>query len=284
MRFFFRSRKFKIILVVTLVLVTMSAVFALVGGRMAPGANLLASITAPFRSALTSVSNTVSDFFTAYSDGEKLMIENAELEQEINEMRQDIVDYERIKEENEDYKKYLGIKDQHPDFQFAPATIISRDAGDPYQGFTLNKGSLAGISPHDPVITDAGLVGYISEVGLTTSRVTTILSAELSCGALDNRTNDSGVVRGEIELASQGKTRMINLSRSCSVAVGDFAVTSGEGIFPEGLLIGSVVSIGNDRYNTSIYADIKPFVDFEEIKRVMVITKFDGQGGIYPRN
>ena len=282
MRFFFRSRKFKIILAVTLALITASAVFALIGGRMAPGANLAASVTAPFRSLITSISDSVSEFFTAHSEGEKLMMENAELEQEINEMHREIAEYERIKEENEELKKYLELKDANRDFQFASATIISRDAGDPYMGFTINKGSLAGISAHDPVITDAGLVGYISEVGLTTSRVTTVLSAELSCGALDNRTNDSGVVRGEIELASAGKTRMVNLSRSCSVAVGDFAVTSGEGIFPEGLLIGSIVSIGNDRYNTSIYADIKPFVAFEEIKRVMVITEFEGQGGIEP--
>ena len=282
MRFFFRSRQFKIIVAVVVILIAVAAAFALIGGRMTPGADLLASVTAPFRSAATAISETVSDFFTATRDGEKLMMENAELEQELDELREKFVDYEKTKEENEEYKKYLGLKDANPDFQFAPATVISRDPADPYKGFTINKGTLAGVSAYDPVITDAGLVGYISEAGLTTSRVTTLLSAELTCGALNNRTNDSGVIRGEIELAAEGKTKLINLSRSCSVAVGDYVVTSGEGVFPEGLLIGSIVSIGNDRYNTSIYADIKPFVDPDTIKKVMVITEFEGQGGMVP--
>ena len=65
-----------------------------------------------------------------------------------------------------------------------------------------------------------------------------------------------------------------------AVAVGDYVITSGEGIFPEGLLIGLVDNIGVDENNNSIYAEIKPFTELSEIRSVMVITSFDGQGGI----
>ena len=127
-----------------------------------------------------------------------------------------------------------------------------------------------------------GLVGFVSETGLTTSKVVTVLSPELSAGALDNRTNDSGVLSGSAAFASKGRTRFYNLSRSCNIAVGDYVVTSGEGIFPSGLLIGTIQAIGSDKYNTSIYAEIKPFVDLDTVKSVMVITEFDGQGGLDP--
>ena len=56
--------------------------------------------------------------------------------------------------------------------------------------------------------------------------------------------------------------------------------TSGEGIFPEGLLIGTIQSIGSDEYNTSIFAAVKPFADIENLREVMVITSFEGQGGL----
>ena len=105
MRFFFFCRQFKIIVSVVVILIAVAAVFALIGGRMTPGADLLASVTAPFRSAATAISETVSDFFTATRDGEKLMMENAELEQELDELREKFVDYEKTKEENEEYKK-----------------------------------------------------------------------------------------------------------------------------------------------------------------------------------
>lgn len=280
MRFFFRSRQFRIILAIISVIAIASAAFIIAGSRMSPQTDIAGTIAAPFQTVATKISNAVSDFVSAYTDGNSLMLENAELESEINELREQLADYNDIAAQNEFYKNYLGIKESHPDFEFAAATLIAKDAEDPYGGFIINKGSMSDISAYDPVITDAGLVGYITEVGLTTAKVTTILSPELTLGALDNRTGDSGIVVGHSELAGEGLCRFSNLSRSCSVAIGDYVVTSGEGIFPEGILIGSIESVGSDSYNTSIYADIKPFVELSEIRNVMVITSFDGQGGV----
>ena len=282
MRFFFRSRQFKIIAAVFAALIVIAAVTAAVGGRMSPGANIFGTVTAPFRSLASKISGGISSFVEVYTEGEKLNIKNAELETEISELRKKLADYEQAVSENEFYKNYLDIKDANPSFKFMAATLISRDKEDPYKGFIIYKGSVNGVSAHDPVITNEGLVGYIGEVGLTTSKVVTVLSAELTAGALDNRTSDSGVLSGSAELASEGLTKFYNLSRSCNIAVGDYVVTSGEGIFPKGLLIGTVQTIGSDKYNTSIYANVKPFADIDGIRGVMVITEFEGQGGLDP--
>ena len=282
MRFFFRSRQFKIIAAVFAALIVIAAVTAAVGGRMSPGANIFGTVTAPFRSLASKISGGISSFVEVYTEGEKLNIKNAELETEISELRKKLADYEQAVSENEFYKNYLDIKDANPSFKFMAATLISRDKDAPYKGFIINKGSVNGVSAHDPVITNEGLVGYIGEVGLTTSKVVTVLSAELIAGALDNRTSDSGVLSGSAELAGEGLTKFYNLSRSCNIAVGDYVVTSGEGIFPKGLLIGTVQTIGSDKYNTSIYANVKPFADIDGIRGVMVITEFEGQGGLDP--
>lgn len=247
---------------------------------MSPQSDVLGTIAAPFRAAGEKISTSVSDFISAFTEGNEAQLKNAELESEINELREQLKDYEKALSENEFYKDYLEIKDANPDFMFEAATLISRDNQDPYKGFTVNKGSVNGISENDPVITDAGLVGFISEVGLTTSKVSTVLSPDVVMGALDNRTSDSGVLSGSLELAQNGETKLYNLSRSCNVAVGDYVVTSGEGIFPSGLLIGTIQTIGSDEYNTSIYAAVKPFVNIDEIRAVMVITDFEGQGAL----
>lgn len=277
MRFFFRSRQFKIIVAVFAVLVAVSVAFGVIGGRLAPHADIAGTIAAPFEKLATGISNAVSDFSKSYGDGNRLLLENAELRAQLDELRGQLAEYDEAVAENEFYKSYLGIKENNPDFTFAAATVISRDTEDPYGGFVINRGTLNDISLHDPVITDAGLVGYISQVGLTTAKVTTILSPELTVGALDNRSRDSGILTGRLELSGQGLCRFANLSRSCNVAIGDYVVTSGEGIFPDGLLVGTIESIGSDPYNTSIYADIKPFADLGTLREVMVITAFDGQ-------
>lgn len=280
MRFFFRTRQFKIILAVFLVVTIASLTFAIAAHRMSPLSDAAGVITAPFKNAFTAVSNSVKDFFSAYNDGNELMIENSKLQKEINELRKKVADYENTKNQNDFYSKYLGIKEKNPDFTFVPATLISRDKSDKYKGFLINKGSASGVSLYDTVITDAGLVGYITEVGTTTSKVTTVLSPNISLGALDSRTSDSGVVTGDFELAENGQCKMINLSRSSGVAMGDYVMTSGEGIFPDGIMIGSITNIGTDPVNSSIYADIKPLVDFSSIKNVMIITSFEGEGGV----
>ena len=280
MRFFLRSRQFKIIVTIFCAVVLLSLSFVLVGKRMSPQTDIAGTITAPVRNLFTSVSNVVSDVIGNYNSGSKLSLENAQLKAEIDSLRQQIADYESISEQNEFYKEYLGIKENNPDFVLTDATLIARDHDDPYGSFTINKGSASGIAKYDPVITDAGIVGYVTEVGLTSCKVTTILSPDITLGALDNRTQDSGIVTGSLKFATNGMCQFSNLARSCTVAVGDYVITSGEGVFPSGLLVGSVYNIGVDEKNNSIYAEIKPFAEISELRSVMVITSFEGQGGI----
>ncbi|MBR4762112.1 MAG: rod shape-determining protein MreC [Clostridia bacterium] len=277
MRFFFKSRQFKIIVTIVAVILLLTATFGIIGSRMAPQTDIIGSVTQPFRSLVAKISEAINDFDTAYSGGNALMLENAQLTAEIDELRKKVADYDEMAAQNETYKNYLGIKEAHPDFTFASATLIARDSDDPYMGFTINKGSMAGISKYDPVITNSGIVGYVSEVGLTSSKVSTVLDPKITVGAIDKRSGDSGITAGKFELAKEGKLMLKNLARSSSVAIGDYISTSGEGIFPANLLIGSIEYIGTDSINSSIYAEIKPFVDISEIRNVMVITSFDGQ-------
>lgn len=282
MRFFFLSKQFKIIVLIAVALIAISIFCMVLGSRIAPQSDILGTITAPFKSVATFASNSVKDFISAYTEGDELMLKNTELEAEINELRETIVDYEALQKENEFLKNYLEIKEQNPDYKFVPAYKIAGDNQDIYKGFTINKGSVHGISVNDPVITNAGLVGYIDEVGLTTCKVTTVLSPDITLGALGNRTSDSGIVSGAIEFAEKGRTKFYNLSRSCNIAIGDYVVSSGEGIFPEGLLIGEIKAVGSDLYNTSIYAEVEPFANIENIREVMVLTDFEGKGGLDP--
>ena len=280
MRFFFRSRQFKMILTVLIGLIAAAVVCIVIGGKLSPQADIFGTVTAPFRAAFTYISETVKDVSEALSGENETELKNAELETEINDLRDKLADYEKTKAENDFYKNYLEIKEQNPDFKMTKANLISRDLSDPYKGFVINKGSVNGVEQYDPVITESGLVGYVSEAGTTTSKVVTILSPDITLGALDNRTEDSGILSGTLGTAENGYTGLYNLSRSCNVAVGDYVVTSGEGIFPDGLLIGTIRSIGSDEYNTSIFAEVEPFVDMQEIRGVMVITDFEGQGGL----
>ena len=277
MRFFFRSRKFKIALVTVILLVVFSIIANLAGGIIAPQSSFLGAISAPFQKLGSNIAGSVGDFFRKMQNNETIILENSQLTEKINELNQKIADYEKVKSENEYLKNYLEIKDKNPDFVFSSASVIARDSSDIAGGFTIDVGSLDGIKAYDPVITDAGLVGYVSEVGISTSRVKTILDPSVSVGAIDSRSRDYGIIRGTLDLAQNSTTGMFNIQRSSLVAIGDYIVTSGSGVFPDGLLIGKIINVSQEKYTTSLYAEVEPFVDFGKLRQVMVITSFDGK-------
>lgn len=280
MRFFFRSRKFKIALIAVILLIVFSLVANLAGGLISPQSSILGAIAAPFQKIASDISGEVKDFFVKFKNNENIIIENAEKDEEINELNKKIANYETIKAENEFLKDYLEIKDKNPDFKFCAASVIARDSGDIAGGFTVDVGSLDGVKQYDTVITNAGLVGYVSEVGLSTSRVTTILDTSIAVGAIDSRSRDYGVIKGNLDLAKNSLTGMYNIQRSSLVAIGDYIVTSGSGVFPNGILIGKITNISQEKYTTSLYAEIEPFVNLSEIRQVMIITSFDGKSNL----
>ena len=280
MRFFLRTKKFRICLSVIAAVLALCIAVRIIGGVLSPGSGLIGTIIAPFQSLATSIARSVDNLEKKYKDGNELLLENQKLKEENDALRKQSADLDETLRQNEFYKDYLEIKDNNPDFTFSDAKLISVDKDDLYLSFVINKGSAHDIKQYDPVIVGNSLVGYISKVGLTTSKVTTLLSPEIVAGASDSRTGDAGIISGTADFAAQGKIKLYNLSRDCQVAVGDTVVTSGEGLFPQGLLIGTVETIKSDTYTSSLYSSVTPFVDFSNINKVMVITKFEGQGAL----
>lgn len=278
MRFFFRSRKFKILAAVLVALIAVAGLLYLFGETAAPGSSLLETVASPFRSAANWVVDQVGGFFSVFSDRDQLTADNEQLRKDNESLVSELLDYQKAMQENEFLKEYLGIKDTHPDFLMEPASVVARDGADPYGGFTLNKGTLDGIAVFDPVITSGGLVGYVTEVGLSYAKVTTLYSNKIQVAALDRRTADVGLVGGTLDLAAEEKTRMFNLQRTSGVTYGDYIVTAGGGVFPEGLLIGRVSAVRSDPTTVSLIAEIRPAVELKTVQNVMVITYFAGQG------
>jgi len=278
---YFSGRGFKILCGIVGVLLVLSILFVIIGNWIAPQSQLISTITTPFREAGAYVSENISRFFTAIGRLETLEDENNQLREEIRLHREQLLEYEDFKRENEYFKQFLGIKEQHSDFTFQPATVIARETADAASSFSIDVGSRDGVAVNDPVITPDGLVGYISQVGTAMSTVTTVLDPKIRVGALINRTRESGVVGGDTAYMADGCCGLSYLSGSSSVTIGDYVVTSGEGgVFPTGLMIGSVSDVRKDTSNVSLYAVVKTAVDINAVTQVMVITDFEGQGGI----
>lgn len=278
MRFFFRSRKFKILLASVASLLVVVIVVSLLTNVSSPISSFFSTVTAPVQKAFTSISQKFEGFKARLGDNKALQDEIARLEKQNAELVGQLTDMEQTKIENAFYEEYLGIKEDNPEMLFQSGTVVARDAADPYKSFTIDAGLVDGVALYDPVITGAGLVGYITEIAPTYSKVTTVLSPKLKAGGVDSRTNDAGIVSGRGDLAENDRCYLYNLQRNCAVSVDDYIITAGGGVFPKGLVVGKVLNIKQQTKDASLYAEVQSTVDFDNLKEVMVITYFSGQG------
>lgn len=281
MKEIFKGRSFKILIAVLLVLLGIMMYAASRSTEQGFAASLASYITRPIQKLSALISSGVGGFTDQFEDVDEVRAQNELLEKKCRELQAQMVDYESIKAENEELRAISGISERNKDYKFEMATVISRDATDTFNTFIIDRGENHGVSLYDPVITADGLVGYVSQIGPISAKVTTVISSASSVGAVDSSTRDGGVLIGDLELASQGYAKLSYLARDCDVTIGDIVVTSGlGGIFPKDLIIGEVIEIRPEAQDISLYAIIKPSADIEGCTTVFVITEFDGQGAV----
>lgn len=279
MREFFSSKKFKVILAIIALLFGMMLYSASGDGIANIPRNLLEMATVPFQKVGAFLSDTIGGWFSDLAAAGNTVKENEELKQQIAELNQQMVDYEKLKDENAQLKEIAGIKELYPDFEVMPAQVVSRDSADRASSFIIDRGSLHGIAVNDPVITSNGLVGIVTQVGPISARVKTILSPEIDVGAIDIKTDQLGVVSGNYTDAESGKTRMEILSEETTIEEGNMIVTAGSsGIYPQGIPIGTVTKIETETTGITKYAEIEPMEDVTSVTTVQVVTSFLGQG------
>ena len=275
---FFKSTAFKIFAVVSAALLV-GSVFALFSrSGSSPLTSAVSFVFGPITRVSTYVAAKFEDLPISFKSSSALAVQVEELENQVDSLMEQLVDYEQVKHKNNFYQEFLELKEEHNDYEFVEAAIVGRDAADKLGYFTLNKGSAHGISKDDPVIYGEYLVGVVESVTPTQCTVSTILNPKVNVSAYEVRTRDLGYVTSSVALAREGYCQMPGLSSSTSVTAGGIVCTSGVGgKFPRDLIIGTIVDIVDGTVDISASAIIQPGVDFSNITDVFVITSFDGQ-------
>lgn len=276
---FFKSNRFKIIIGIIAILFGMMLYSASSEGVSNIPKNLLSMITSPFQKVTAYISDATGSFLDTFLNASNTASENELLREQVNELNQRLVDYEKLVDENAQLKEIAGIKESYPDFEIANAFITGRDPADRYGSFTIDKGTLHGVALNDPVITSSGLIGYISDISTINARVKTILSPELDVSAYEISSKELGVVAGDVKLGREGLCKMSILSEETVIKQNDMIVTAGSsGKFPKGVPIGKVREVLSETHGITMYATIEPMEKIDEIITVQVITDYPGQG------
>ena len=135
MKEFLKSRLARGLGIVSLFLIGTMIYSATAGGVATIPETLSGIFITPLQSAASAVSDGVSDFFGWLTGGDSVRQELADLQAENAELRQQLVEYDEIKQTNEWYSEILGLHEENPEYTFASGRVISRDPTDYYGNF-----------------------------------------------------------------------------------------------------------------------------------------------------
>ena len=276
MKDFFDTWKFKILVIVAVFLVGIMAYAGANGRLTAAPQELLSVVLTPFQKVTSALSGGAASVWEKYTSIDDVMDRNEQLEAENAELRQQMVDYDRIKAENDAYKALARIQDTNSEASYVSAFVIGRDPLDEFGRFTLDQGSTDGVAVNDAIISDRGyLLGVVVEVDATSCKVMTILHPSFNAAGVISRTRENGIITGSADYAADGQCVLTNLDRATEARKGDQVITTGlGGVFPANLLVGTVQEVVPEQSGKSSSAVILPGADPRTVKHVFIVTEY----------
>lgn len=263
-----KKKPYLLVLVVVIILlavfISFSPVRNLFGVR-----SFLQAVIYPFQFAAVSVWKGVAGFPGAVGNLRNLSKENAQLKNELKNIKPQLIALKGIEIENERLRSVLRFKqNSRYGFRLLSAQVIGRSPTPWFSILEINQGKQAGVKVDKPVIVKEGVVGRVIEVSKYTSKVMLLTDAGSTLAAADARSRDYGLVEGSMG----GRLSMKYVSAGGDISAGDQIITSQISlIFPANLPIGTVTKASKGERDLFYHIEVKPTVDFSKLEEVFII-------------
>lgn len=237
--------------------------------------NGIASVTIiPMQKGINQVGTWLGDISDNFDTLQEVRKENKALQTKVDELITENNNLQEEKYELERLQALYKLDQNYADYEKTGAHVISKDSGNWFSTFTIDKGSHDGIKVDMNVMAGSGLVGIVTKVAPTWSTVRSIIDDSSNVSGMTLTSSDRCMVRGDLSLINEGKIRFEEMENNENkVQVGDQIVTSHiSDKYLQGILIGYISEISVDSNNLTRSGYITPVVDFKNLQEVLVIT------------
>jgi rod shape-determining protein MreC len=222
---------------------------------------------APFRD----IANFFSDTFKAKS-------QVASYRSEVHRLQAELAQAQYAASQNAQLAKEVGLDKSNGIASYRPvaADVIGRDPSLWYATIEVNKGTADGVRQGDPVTGDGALVGQVSVAGSDYSVVTLITDPnQAEAAQVADTKGDSGVLVPAV--GNPNQLVLQYLPKAALIQVGQTVMTVGfrsgglQDLYPPGIPIGTVASVGNDLPNNG-EIQVTPAADLRHLSVVWILT------------
>jgi rod shape-determining protein MreC len=281
------SRQQAIVIILVLALILSWLIFEGTGGPN-PVRDGFSHVLSPIQFTLGRVARPLVQLLGHLHQLGRLQDENEALRLENASLKAEIIRLQEAAIENETLREQLRFRSAVPEYRLLSAEVIGRDPNNLLRHLVIDRGAADGLERGMPVLTDAGLVGRISQVSASSAQVLLLTDSSSSVSALVQRSRASGIVQGYI-----GQELIMRyIPQGETIEPGDIVLSSGlGGNFPKRLVIGQVESVENQDAAMFQEARLIPAVNLQELETVMVLLNFvstevdagDAQSQVAPR-
>ena len=230
---------------------------------------LMIAFTAPFQDLTSRAVKGVRETWRNYFSLVSVAAENQRLTQLLGKAAEDSILQRELDLENNRLRDLLAFQRSLPHPGIA-AQIIAKDPSAWFNTVIIDKGAADGLRKGLPAVTSRGIAGQVVEVSAYQSKLMLIIDRNSAVDALVQRTRSRGIVKG----AARDECYLDYVMHEDDMRVGDGVVSSGfDGVYPKGLLIGTVAAINFQGSDFFKEVRVSPSVDFDTLEEVLVILK-----------
>ncbi len=200
--------------------------------------------------------------------------ENQKLKEEVIKLNSELDKRESL----ESLKKSLNFIGEDYKYETISTEVVAKNDGNWYSSIVIGAGKNQGVKKDSIVINGDGLVGMVYEVSDNYSKAISILDSKSSVSfKLLKEASFKGLITQNTTLENkdtyknEGYVYGYMFDNLYEVLPGDVVVTSGLGIYPEGIPIGEIDKVIEDKNKSMKHVVVKPYANFKNIDDVIVI-------------
>lgn len=271
-------KKYIIIMVIILAIILL-AVFSLTlknDRKLNPVESFLRDTIVYTEKIITYPFNYISNKIRDYNKLKSTKEDNDILETSIDRVSSIETENIELRRQLDELKEELNIDYTLSDYEYLNATVTSRNVGFWYNTITIDKGSYNGVSKDMVVINAKGLIGRVIRTTTFTADIRLITTSDTNNKISVHVSNGDNNLYGLINNYDYGENllEIEGISNTKDVNIGDYVYTSGlGGIFPSGILIGTVTEISTDSYDLAKIIKVTPSADFTDINYVSILKR-----------
>ncbi len=232
---------------------------------------IIVSIASPLQHLVGFTYEKISSSFSHYIFLIGASKENETLKAQIGELKQKLVTADELTQENDRLRALLSLTNP-PKYNSIHAEKIAFGSDQFERTIRINKGNDDGVGIGMPVINPLGLVGQVAEVYASYSNVLLLTDKSSSIDVIVQRTRSRGTLKG----FSSHQLSFEFFSVEEDLQVGDIVISSGlDGVYPEGIPIGTVSAAGKQGRRLFLSATIDPLVKFTKLEELRILAPKD---------